>query len=86
MSDTPRNVSVGHGFMVMSSEDFVNGYQAGHLSYMLEGRAMHFTDEELLALIRERVACTEYSERYSVGYIVGWIVALASKQCKGRFL
>ncbi|MEO7019118.1 MAG: hypothetical protein ABI234_03095 [Ktedonobacteraceae bacterium] len=79
----PRNVAVGQGCMVMTSEDFVNGYQAGHLSYMLEARAVTVTDEALIALIMSRLASKDYSECYNAGYVVGWIAALASKEKKG---
>lgn len=64
-----KNVSVGHGCIVMTSEDFVNGYQAGHLSYMLEARAMTMTDEALITLIIGRLANKDYSERYNTGCI-----------------
>lgn len=79
MSYTSRHVLVGQGCMVMSSEDFVNGFQAGHLSYMLEARTAKFTDEALTTMIKKRREQQEHSERYNAGYIAGWIVALASK-------
>lgn len=82
----PRNVSVGHGSIIMTSEDFINGYQAGHLSYMVEARTVMVTDEALMALILDKLTSVGESERYSVGYIVGWIAALVSKEKKGGLL
>ncbi|MEO9030224.1 MAG: hypothetical protein ABI413_15565 [Ktedonobacteraceae bacterium] len=79
-----RNVSVGQGCMVMTSEDFVNGYQAGHLSYMLEARSVKFTDEALISLLTRKLGNTEHSTHYSAGYIVGWIATLASKEAAGK--
>jgi hypothetical protein len=78
-----RNVSVGQGCIVMTSEDFVNGYQAGHLSYMLEARTVMVTDEALMTLIADRFANKDQSERYNAGYIVGWLAALVCKEKKG---
>ena len=82
MAYTPRNVSIGQGALVMTSEEFVNGYQAGHLSYILESHATLGTDEELITLMLKRLVSREHSTRYSAGYIVGWIAALASKQVR----
>lgn len=76
----PRKVAVGQGSLVMTSEDFVNGYQAGHLSYLLEARAVAMTDKALITLILGRLARKDQSERYNMGYVVGWIAALASKE------
>lgn len=77
------SVPVGQGSITMTSEDFVNGYQAGHLSYVLEARARTVTDDALITLIMGRITNKDYNERYSTGYIVGWIVALVSKEKKG---
>lgn len=76
---TPRTVPVGASSLLFTSLDFLNGYQAGHLAYMTEGRAIQFSDTNLIALLMERLESLEYSERYSVGYVVGWIVSLATK-------
>jgi hypothetical protein len=78
-----RNVSVGQGCIVMTSEDFVNGYQARHLSSLLEARTEMVTDEALLTLIRDRFASQDHRERYNAGYIVGWLAALVCKEKKG---
>ncbi|MGH2508861.1 MAG: hypothetical protein ACRDHZ_15865, partial [Ktedonobacteraceae bacterium] len=82
----PRDISVGQGRMIMTSEDFVNGYQAGHLSYALEARTATLTDEEIITRILGRLARKDDGERYSAGYIVGWIAALASREKQGDFL
>lgn len=76
---TPRTVQVGTGSLLITKEDFLNGYQAGHLACMTEGRSVLFTDETLRMLIMDKLESLEYSEPYSVGYVVGWIVSLATK-------
>ena len=86
MNYTPRTVSIGQGSLVMSSEEFVNGYQAGHLAYMLESRAGVFTDEALINQIMMRLTSREHTIRYSAGYVVGLVTALASKDSKGNVL
>jgi hypothetical protein len=83
MAITPRMVPVGRGSLLMTSEEFLNGYQAGHLAYMTEARAVAFSDERLRTLIMDKLESMDDSERYNVGYVVGWIVSLACKGTKG---
>lgn len=75
----PRTVPVGAGSLVFSMLDFLNGYQAGHLAYMADGRPVLFTDETLRILVMDRLESLDHTERYCVGYVVGWIVSLATK-------
>lgn len=82
----PKNVSVGRGWILMTSEDFINGYQAGHLAYMVEARAVTVTEEALITLLIDKLASHNESPRYRTGYIVGWIAALVSKAKKGNVL
>jgi hypothetical protein len=79
---TPRSIPIGHGFLLVMTEDFLNGFQADHLAYMAEGRTVQFTEERLIALIMEKLESLEYSEPYSVGYVVAWIATLAEKGMK----
>jgi hypothetical protein len=75
----PRLVQLGAGSLLFTNLDFLNGYQAGHLAYMTEGRAIQFSDTSLTALIMNRLESLEYTEPYSVGYVVGWLVSLTTK-------
>lgn len=77
---TPRIITVGQGALLVTSLDFLNGYQAGHLSSMAAGRAVAFSDEELITLLMEKLESLDSPERSSVGYVVGWIATFA---CKG---
>jgi len=78
----PKTISVGNGSLLITTEDFVNGYQAGHLAYMNQGSAALLTDEMLRTLMMDKLESMDHSERYCVGYVVGWIVSLAHKGLK----
>jgi hypothetical protein len=79
---TPRTISVGNGSLLITDETFLNGYQAGHLSYMADGRAVQFSDSSLTALIMDKLESMDHPEAYCVGYVVGWISTFASKEPK----
>ena len=76
---TPRTVPVGAGSLLITSLDFLNGYQAGHLAYMTGGWTAEYSDTSLITLIMEKLESLEYSDPYSVGYVTGWVVSLATK-------
>jgi hypothetical protein len=77
-----RTIPVGNGSLLITTEDFVNGYQAGHLAYMNHGRTALLTDETLRTLMMDKLEDMGHSERYCVGYVVGWIVSLAHNGLK----
>lgn len=81
----PRSMAIGKGNMLVDSEDFINGYQAGHLACMLDHRAFAsgdyaITNENLTAIMMEKLENVDYKEQYSVGYCVGWIATFATKE------
>ncbi len=63
--------------MLVNSEDFLNGYQAGHLAYMLVCRTFHVTNESITTIMMEKLESMDYPEQYSVGYCIGWIATFA---------
>lgn len=78
---TPKNVSVGTGTIIATRRDFIEGYQAGHLSYMA-ARASHphpYTDEEITAMFFSRLEDITISDAYSIGFIAGFLHTLAVK-------
>ena len=81
---TPRTISVGSGSLVVTSEAFLNGYQAGHLAYMTDGLATVVTDTSLTTLIIEKLESGEHSDAYNTGFVVGWITTLVNKGTKRR--
>lgn len=80
----PRNIAVGKGSILVNNEEFVNGYQAGHLACSLDCRAVvagryQMTDETIAAVLMEQLENANCSEQYNVGYCVGWIATFATK-------
>lgn len=81
----PRTLAVGQGIMLVNSEEFLNGYQAGHLACTLDCRASalgHYalTNETLTALMMEKLEDVDCPEQYNVGYCIGWIATFATKR------
>lgn len=76
---TARPLSIGNGVIFVASEDFLNGYQAGHLAYMAQRCTAPCTDDELTSMFLEKLEDTASSSLYSIGFIVGWLNTLASK-------
>lgn len=77
-------MAIGNGTMLVDNEDFINGYQAGHLACMLDCRAFalgHYvsTNENITAIMMEKLENVNVPEQYSVGYCVGWIATFATK-------
>ncbi len=76
-------VPIGRGSLAITSEDFLNGFQAGHLSYMVNRSEVLSSDESLTTLFLDKLECMDHSSRYSMGYVVGWLATLANKGQKG---
>lgn len=74
-----NTMAVGNGFILPTTEDFVQGYQAGYLAYLMLQRSSLLTDKQLITLIIARLEDVDRSELYCVGYVVGWITALAQR-------
>lgn len=78
----PRTITVGTNALLLTSEDFLNGYQAGHLSYMAEFRNHTLTDSNLTELLMAALEDMQHSEPYCMGFVVGWLATFASKSAK----
>lgn len=65
--------------MLVNSEDFLNGYQAGHLAFSLDVRLFQVTNEHVTAIMMEKLEDIDCPEQYSIGYCIGWITTLATK-------
>jgi hypothetical protein len=76
---SPRTITVGVNQLLLTDEDFLNGYQAGHLAYMAQDRARLFSDTSVRKLLMEMLENMDYSEAYCFGHVFGWIVTFASK-------
>lgn len=78
----PRTLTIGINVLVLTSEDFLNGYQAGHLSYMAEFRTLALTDRALTELLLAALEDTGHTEAYCMGFVVGWLATFACKSPK----
>jgi hypothetical protein len=75
----PKVVQAGNGCLLITSEDFLNGYQAGHLTYMTKRHIVLFSDEQLTAMILEKLESMDHSSIYSTGFVVGWLKTFVGK-------
>jgi len=81
---SPRAIPVGANQLLFTDEAFLNGYQAGHLTYMVNGRAMQFSDTSLRKFLMAILENMDFPEAYCFGYVVGWLVTFASKEPQRR--
>ena len=72
-------VPVGTGCILITSEDFLNGFQAGHLAHKIDYSTVQISDRHLTSLLMEQLECVDHTELYNSGYIVGWFATLANK-------
>ncbi len=74
MSTIP--IRVGHNVVYVNGDDFVNGFQAGHLAYMRERDRQH-DEDDLAVTVMDTLEDMTHPERRNIGYVVGWIVSFA---------
>lgn len=74
-----RLEQIGAGSLLFTKLDFLNGYQAGHLAYMTEGRTVQFSDTSLTTLLMEKLEDLEHTDLYCMGYVVGWLASFTTK-------
>ena len=75
-----RTILVGKGSILVESEHFINGYQAGSLAYRADQRRYIITNQTVTTVLIEKLENPDIPEQYGIGYCVGWIVALATKE------
>lgn len=80
----PRTITIGTNTLILTDEDFLNGYQAGHLSYMAEFRMLALTDISLTALLMAALEDMKHSEPYCMGFVVGWLATFACKSARSQ--
>ncbi len=74
-----KRITVGKGSIVVDNDDFLNGYQSGHMACRLEMKQATFTNTSLTEMMMEKLESMTIPEQYSVGYIVDYISTLALK-------
>lgn len=80
----PAVLTIGKSTIRFDQDDastlaFLNGYTAGHLSYMAHGKKAHLfdTDTILLVISRQKTLCTSWM--FNVGFIVGYLATQTQK-------
>jgi hypothetical protein len=62
--------------IVVTDEEFANGYQTGYFRYKTHDHTQPLTDMDLYALYVGTITSVRHSGRYLVGYLMGWNAAL----------
>jgi hypothetical protein len=71
-------IRVGQNVVYVNGDDFTNGFQAGHLTYMRERDRQH-DEDDLAVTMMDALEDMTHPERWNIGYVVGWIVSFALK-------
>ena len=74
-------IQIGKGTLTATQDDFINGFQAGHLAYHAAMR-LHpepYSDGYVVSLFLDKLEDLHLSSAYGVGFAVGWLNTLASK-------
>lgn len=83
-SEAVRSLVIGRSAIIITSEAFLNGYQEGHLTYMVQDRTGQHSDETITALVLEQLESLDRSSLNGTGFIVGWLVTLITRGMQWR--
>ncbi len=72
----PRVILIGKGSVLVENEQFINGYQAGHMACRIDCRKYAMTSENITGILKEKMEDIRTNEQYCIGYCVGWIATL----------
>ncbi len=72
-------IQVGKGSILVDNEQFINGYQAGHIACTIDRRKYAMTSDNIIGILKEKMEDAQEHEQYSIGYCVGWISTLVLK-------
>ena len=71
---------LGQATLILADDQFINGYQAGHLRYMLDYRIKLLSDDEIYHFLATSLLTPLHPPRWNAGYIVGWIITMHEKK------
>lgn len=78
-------VPMGRGSIIITSEEFLNGFNAGKLTHKNDDYAAPAaTDRHLTSLLMEKLEDVDHTELYNFGYLVGWLATLANREQGGQ--
>ncbi len=72
-------IQIGKGSILVDNEQFINGYQAGHIACTIDRRTYAMTSANITGILKEKMEGVQEREQYCIGYCVGWVATLASK-------
>lgn len=65
--------------IVVTDDEFANGYQTGYLRYRTDAPTKTRTDMDIYTLYVGTMTSVRHSGRYHAGYVMGWTAALLGK-------
>jgi hypothetical protein len=71
---------LGQATILLADDQFLNGYQAGHLCYMLDYRTKVLSDDEIYHFLAHNLLAPLHPQRWNAGYIIGWIITMHQKK------
>lgn len=72
----PECRRLGTTTIQLHDDEFMNGYQAGHMAYGLDVQAKLLTDHDLYAFLSKHLLSVFSTDRFRAGYISGWYAGL----------
>ncbi len=80
----PATLTIGRRRVALASDpvaalSFLNGFQAGHLTYMVYGKRARLYDTDLVLLIVARKHARHDSLWFNTGFVVGYLTTLTQK-------
>ncbi len=80
----PATLTIGRSCVALTSDPvaalaFLNGFQAGHLTYMVYGKRARLYDTDLVMLIVARKNARHVSLWFNTGFLVGYLTTLTQK-------
>ncbi len=74
-----QRIIIGKGNIIVDNEQFINGYQAGHIACTIDRRKYVMTSDNITGILKEKMEDVQEREQYSIGYCVGWISTFVLK-------
>lgn len=78
-SPSSRSILLGTVTILLTTQQFVDGYQNGYLRFRLSGPSTRMTDYEVYTFLLTNLRDFHYPDRWNAGYVLGWITALLER-------
>jgi hypothetical protein len=71
----PPVMHIGKAIILLTlGEDFRNGYQAGHMTYLLKRYTYRFSDREFTHILVAAIDQEQESDLFNAGFVTGWLI------------